>query len=55
MIAVDTNITVRLITKDDQLQYEQSLELFTHYDIFIPDTVINLKRSHSKPQKIRFY
>ncbi len=28
MIAIDTNIIVRLITKDDELQYQQSLELF---------------------------
>lgn len=40
MIAVDTNIIIRLITKDDQLQYEQSLELFKNQNIFIPDTVI---------------
>jgi len=40
MIAVDTNIIIRLITKDDQLQYEKSLQLFKSQNIFIADTVI---------------
>jgi len=40
MIAVDTNIIVRFITKDDDLQYQQSLALFKSKKIFIPDTVI---------------
>lgn len=40
MIAVDTNIVVRLLTQDDELQYQKSLELFQHPKIFIPDTVI---------------
>ncbi|WP_236721415.1 type II toxin-antitoxin system VapC family toxin [Trichormus sp. NMC-1] len=40
MIAVDTNIIIRLVTKDDELQYQQSLALFKNKNIFIPDTVI---------------
>lgn len=40
MIAVDTNIVIRFITKDDELQYQQSLALFKNKNIFIPDTVI---------------
>lgn len=40
MIAIDTNIIVRFITKDDDLQYQQSLALFKSKNIFIPDTVI---------------
>ncbi|MDX2242082.1 MAG: type II toxin-antitoxin system VapC family toxin [Leptolyngbyaceae cyanobacterium bins.302] len=40
MIAVDTNVIVRLLTKDDQQQYLQSLKLFQEQDIFIPDTVM---------------
>ncbi|MBF2056155.1 MAG: type II toxin-antitoxin system VapC family toxin [Cyanobacterium sp. T60_A2020_053] len=40
MIAVDTNILVRLITQDDEIQYQQSLKLFDHENIFIADTVI---------------
>lgn len=40
MIAVDTNIVVRLLTQDDQVQYQKSLEIFEKPAIFIPDTVI---------------
>ncbi|MEA5450655.1 type II toxin-antitoxin system VapC family toxin [Leptolyngbya sp. CCNP1308] len=40
MIAVDTNIIVRLITQDDEAQHRASIELFQKPDIFIPDTVI---------------
>ena len=40
MIAVDTNIVVRLLTKDDLKQYQQSLKLFQNENIFICDTVI---------------
>ncbi|MGL5925781.1 type II toxin-antitoxin system VapC family toxin [Chroococcidiopsis sp.] len=40
MVAVDTNIVVRLLTQDDEQQYRKSFELFQKQDIFIPDTVI---------------
>jgi predicted nucleic-acid-binding protein len=40
MIAVDTNIVVRLLTQDDEQQYSKSLKLFQEQDIFIPDTVL---------------
>jgi predicted nucleic-acid-binding protein len=40
MIAVDTNIIVRLITQDDEPQYRASVDLFQTPTIFIPDTVI---------------
>lgn len=40
MIAVDTNIVVRLLTRDDEQQYNASLKLFQAPEIFIPDTVI---------------
>ncbi|WP_231510440.1 type II toxin-antitoxin system VapC family toxin [Fischerella sp. PCC 9605] len=40
MVAVDTNIIVRLLTQDDKLQYQQSLEIFQNHDVFIPDIVI---------------
>ncbi len=40
MIAIDTNIVVRFLTRDDELQFQKSLALFTGHDIFIPDTVI---------------
>ena len=40
MIAVDTNVVVRLLTQDDEQQYNKSFKLFQKQDIFIPDTVI---------------
>ncbi|MBW4421605.1 MAG: type II toxin-antitoxin system VapC family toxin [Myxacorys californica WJT36-NPBG1] len=40
MIAVDTNIVVRLLTQDDALQYERSYQLFQSEAVFIPNTVI---------------
>jgi len=40
MVAVDTNIIVRLLTQDDELQYQKSLEIFQTQTTFIPDTVI---------------
>jgi predicted nucleic-acid-binding protein len=40
MVTVDTNIVVRLLTQDDELQFQQSVKLFQSQDVFIPDTVI---------------
>jgi predicted nucleic-acid-binding protein len=40
IIAIDTNILVRLITQDDKLQYEQSLSLFKNQSIFITDKLL---------------
>ncbi len=40
MVAVDTNIIVRLLTQDDELQYRKSLEIFQNQTIFILDTVV---------------
>jgi len=40
MIAVDTNVVVRLLTKDDNAQYLKSLAVFRAPSIFISDTVI---------------
>lgn len=40
MVAVDTNVIVRLLTEDDEVQYLKSLDIFQNNDIFIPDTVI---------------
>ena len=40
IVAVDTNVLVRFLTKDDQNQYLQSRKLFAQTDIFIPDTVV---------------
>lgn len=40
MIAVDTNLLVRFLVKDDELQYQTALMLFQQESIFIPDTVV---------------
>ncbi|MCU0567568.1 MAG: type II toxin-antitoxin system VapC family toxin [Oculatellaceae cyanobacterium Prado106] len=40
MIAVDTNIVVRLLTRDDESQYNRSRQLFQEQEILIPDSVI---------------
>jgi predicted nucleic-acid-binding protein len=40
MIAVDTNVIVRLLTRDDEDQFQKSLALFQDQDVFIPDTVL---------------
>lgn len=40
MIAVDTNIVVRLLTRDDEEQFKQATALFASQPIFIPETVI---------------
>lgn len=40
MVAVDTNIVVRLLTQDDELQYQQSIKIFQSQDVFIANTVI---------------
>lgn len=40
MIAVDTNIIVRLLTRDDESQYRSSLQLFKQEELFIPETVL---------------
>lgn len=40
MIAVDTNIIVRLMTEDDKSQYQKSVSLFRRHDIFISTTVL---------------
>ncbi len=40
MIAVDTNIVIRLLTGDEPEQYRKSLSLFEQEIVFLPDTVI---------------
>lgn len=40
MIAVDTNIIVRLLTGDEPEQYQKAYNLFEQETIFLPDTVI---------------
>ena len=40
MVAVDTNLIVRLLTRDDVIQFKQSVRIFNTQDVLIPDTVI---------------
>jgi predicted nucleic-acid-binding protein len=40
MKSVDTNIIVRLLTKDHQIQFREALSLFKTENIYIPTTVI---------------
>lgn len=40
MIAIDTNILVQLLTRDNEEQYQASHNLFSCKDLFIPDAVI---------------
>ena len=40
MISVDTNIIVRLLTKDDPSQYKKAFSLFKKENIYIPTTVV---------------
>ena len=40
MVAIDTNIIVRLLTRDDEAQFLKAAALFGKHDIFIPETVI---------------
>lgn len=40
MVAVDTNILVRLLTGDHRQQHAKALALFRAHEVFIPDTVI---------------
>jgi predicted nucleic-acid-binding protein len=40
MRAVDTNILIRLVTKDDPAQAKRAHTLFSRHSIFIPKTVL---------------
>ncbi len=40
MIAVDTNVVVRLLVQDHELQYKQARKVFQKENLFIPDTVL---------------
>jgi predicted nucleic-acid-binding protein len=40
MIAVDTNIIVRLLTQDDGEQYQKAYQLFASNEVFVADSVI---------------
>ena len=40
MIAIDTNIIIRFLTRDNEAQYKKAYRIFNSEDVFIPDTVI---------------
>lgn len=40
MISVDTNIIARLLTRDNEEQFQKASTLFAKNDIFIPESVI---------------
>lgn len=40
IVAIDTCVIIRLLTKDNLEQYQKSYELIKKNQIFIPDTVI---------------
>ncbi|MBL4743486.1 MAG: type II toxin-antitoxin system VapC family toxin [Cycloclasticus sp.] len=40
MIAIDTNIIIRLLANDEPAQYKKAYTVFNTQEIFIPDTVI---------------
>ena len=56
MIAVDTNVVVRLLTGDDLVQLERARNLFTTETVFLPKTVVLetewvLRRLYGLPAK----
>ncbi|HSM28698.1 MAG TPA: type II toxin-antitoxin system VapC family toxin [Thioalkalivibrio sp.] len=40
MVAVDTNVLVRLLTGDHPAQYHASRKLFSSENVFVPDSVV---------------
>jgi len=40
MVAIDTNVIVRFLTRDDENQYLKAFAVFQKKDVFIPETVI---------------
>ncbi len=40
MVAVDTNILVRFLVKDDPEQFQRAEQLLQDHEIYIPDTVL---------------
>lgn len=40
MVAVDTNVVVRFLTRDHESQYKRAYRLFKKFEVFIPDSVI---------------
>lgn len=40
MIAVDTNVVVRILTRDDEAQFQRALRCFSVDDVYLCETVI---------------
>lgn len=40
MIAIDTNVLVRLLSRDNEQQFAIAYNIFAVHEVFIPDTVI---------------
>jgi predicted nucleic-acid-binding protein len=40
VIAVDTNLVVRLLTRDEEGQYQRARKVFREKQVFLPDTVL---------------
>jgi predicted nucleic-acid-binding protein len=40
LIAIDTNILIRLVARDDEAQYQSVLQLFSQHNIWISQTVL---------------
>jgi predicted nucleic-acid-binding protein len=40
MTSADTNLVVRLLTRDDEKQYQKAYRVFEREEVFLPDTVI---------------
>jgi len=40
MISVDTNVIIRLLTRDDEQQYKKAYGVFQKEDVFASDTVL---------------
>lgn len=38
MIAVDTNVIIRFLTRDDETQFLKAYHIFKKRDVFIPDS-----------------
>lgn len=40
LTAVDTNVVVRLLTRDDEVQFRHAERCFSDGDVFLPDSVL---------------
>ena len=57
MVTVDTNVVVRLLTRDDEDQFQAAKAVFRRHRVFIPDTVLLetewvLRYAYGFPQKV---